>query len=177
MYRWLKMKTVVINLFGGPGCGKSTIAAELFAILKKQGYECELVTEYAKDKVWEESYKTLENQIYVFAKQLHRMWRLKDKVQFIITDSPLPLSIIYDRDKNEDLKNLIITTFNSFDNINIVINRSTVYNQNGRYQNEEQANELDNQIRELLISYFIPFISRDINNVVETILDKIKRTS
>lgn len=168
------MKTVVINLFGGPGCGKSTIAAELFATLKKQGYEVELVTEYAKDKVWEESYKTLENQIYVFAKQLHRMWRLKDKVQFIITDSPLPLSIIYDRDKNEELKNLIITRFNSFDNINIVINRSTVYNKNGRYQNEEQANEIDNQIRELLISYLIPFISRDINDVVETILDKIK---
>ena len=171
------MKTVVINLFGGPGCGKSTIAAELFATLKKQGYEVELVTEYAKDKVWEESYKTLENQIYVFAKQLHRMWRLKDKVQFIITDSPLPLSIIYDRDKNEDLKNLIITTFNSFNNINIVINRSTVYNQNGRYQNEEQANEIDNQIRELLISYFIPFQSEDINNVVETILNKIKHMS
>ena len=53
------MKTVVINLFGGPGCGKSTIAAELFAILKKQGYEVELVTEYAKDKVWEESLKSV----------------------------------------------------------------------------------------------------------------------
>lgn len=171
------MKTVVINLFGGPGCGKSTIAAELFAILKKQGYEVELVTEYAKDKVWEESYKTLENQIYVFAKQLHRMWRLKDKVQFIITDSPLPLSIIYDRDKNKDLKNLIMPTFNSFDNINIVINRSTVYNQNGRYQNEEQANELDNQIRELLFSNYIPFQPEDINNVVETVLNKIKHMS
>lgn len=171
------MKTTVINLFGGPGCGKSTIAAELFATLKKQGYEVELVTEYAKDKVWEESYKTLENQIYIFAKQLHRMWRLKDKVQFIITDSPLPLSIIYDRDKNEELKNLIITRFNSFDNINIVINRSTVYNQNGRYQNEEQANEIDTQIREILFSNCISFQSEDIDNVVETILNKIKYMS
>ena len=168
------MKTTVINLFGGPGCGKSTIAAELFATLKKQGYEVELVTEYAKDKVWEESYKTLENQIYVFSKQLHRMWRLKDKVQFIITDSPLLLSIIYDKDKNEDLKNLVITKFNSFDNINIVINRSTVYNQNGRYQNEEQANEIDKEIKELLISHDIPFQSEDINNIIETILDEIK---
>lgn len=168
------MKTVVINLFGGPGCGKSTIAAELFAILKKQGYEVELVTEYAKDKVWEESYKTLENQIYVFAKQLHRMWRLKDKVQFIITDSPLPLSIIYDKDNNEDLKSLIITTFNSFDNINIVINRSTVYNQNGRYQNEEQAKEIDNQIREMLVSHNISFKSKDINDIISTISNEIK---
>jgi len=168
------MKTVVINLFGGPGCGKSTIAAELFAILKKQGYEVELVTEYAKDKVWEESYKTLENQIYVFAKQLHRMWRLKDKVQFIITDSPLLLSIIYDKDNNEDLKNLIISRFNSFDNINFIINRSTVYNQNGRYQNEEQANEIDKQIKELLVSHHILFQTEDINNVVETILNEIK---
>lgn len=168
------MKTVVINLFGGPGCGKSTIAAELFATLKKQGYEVELVTEYAKDKVWEESYKTLENQIYVFSKQLHRMWRLKDKVQFIITDSPLLLSIIYDKDKNEDLKNLVITKFNSFDNINIVINRSTVYNQNGRYQNEEQANEIDKEIKELLVLQDIPFKSENINNIIETILDEIK---
>ena len=78
---------------------------------------------------------------------------------------------------DEDLKNLIITTFNSFDNINIVINRSTVYNQNGRYQNEEQANELDNQIRELLCSYLIPFQSEDIDNVVETVLNKIKDMS
>lgn len=168
------MKTVVINLFGGPGCGKSTIAAELFAILKKQGYEVELVTEYAKDKVWEESYKTLENQIYVFSKQLHRMWRLKDKVEFIITDSPLPLSIIYDKDNNEDLKNLIITTFNSFNNINIVINRSTVYNQNGRYQNEEQAKEIDNQIREMLVSHNISFQTEDINDIVSSITNEIK---
>ena len=170
----MKNKTIVVSLFGAPGAGKSTLTAYVFAKLKMLGVNCEMVTEFAKDKVWEESYKTLENQIYVFAKQLHRMWRLKDKVQFIITDSPLPLSIIYDRDKNEDLKNLIITTFNSFDNINIVINRSTVYNQNGRYQNEEQANELDNQIRELLFSYCIPFQTEDINDVVETILNKIK---
>ena len=42
------MKTLVINLIGGPGCGKSTIAAELFSRLKKMGVTCELVTEYIK---------------------------------------------------------------------------------------------------------------------------------
>ena len=44
----------VINLFGGPGCGKSTTAADLFARMKLRGLSVELVTEYAKDVVWDE---------------------------------------------------------------------------------------------------------------------------
>ena len=49
------MSALVINLFGGPGCGKSTIAALLFGKLKQNGINCEMALEYAKDKVWEES--------------------------------------------------------------------------------------------------------------------------
>ena len=41
-------ETLVINLIGGPCSGKSTIAAELFARLKKMGIHCELVSEYIK---------------------------------------------------------------------------------------------------------------------------------
>lgn len=133
------MKTIVINLYGGPGCGKSTIAALVFGKLKQKGINCELVTEYAKDKVWEESYTTLKNQIYVFGKQLHRMWRLNNKVNVIITDSPLPLSIIYDSEKDVNFENLVMSEFNKFDNFNIIINRSTKYQIEGRYQTEEEA--------------------------------------
>lgn len=67
------MKTIIINLFGGPGTGKSTLMAQLYAKLKILGYETEMAPEFAKEKVWEESYKTLEDQIYVFAKQLHKI--------------------------------------------------------------------------------------------------------
>lgn len=45
-------KTLVINLFGAPGSGKSSGAAYIFSQLKKLGIDCELVTEYAKDKCW-----------------------------------------------------------------------------------------------------------------------------
>jgi predicted ATPase len=58
----------VINLYGGPGTGKSTTAAALFALMKREGYNVELVTEFAKDLVWTERNKELGDQIYIFGK-------------------------------------------------------------------------------------------------------------
>jgi len=68
-------KTIVCNLVGSPGSGKSTLAAFVFAKLKMIGVNCELVTEFAKDKVWEKNNEALSNQIYIFAKQYYRMSR------------------------------------------------------------------------------------------------------
>ena len=39
----LDNETIVVNLMGGPGCGKSTAAAGIFYELKKLGYEYEIV--------------------------------------------------------------------------------------------------------------------------------------
>ena len=50
------MKSLVINLAGAPGAGKSTLATEIFSKLKKLGYNCEYVDEYAKHVVYEENY-------------------------------------------------------------------------------------------------------------------------
>jgi tRNA uridine 5-carbamoylmethylation protein Kti12 len=80
---------VIISMIGGPGTGKSTLAAEIFARLKRDHYDVELVTEYAKDLTWNEAQKVLQNQVYVFAKQQHRFWRLKNKVDIVVTDSPI----------------------------------------------------------------------------------------
>lgn len=55
-------KTLVINLFGGPGAGKSTFCASVFADLKWRDINCEMALEYAKDRVWEGSFNVLENQ-------------------------------------------------------------------------------------------------------------------
>ena len=60
------MFMVAVNLFSGPCSGKSTGAAWIFAKLKMAGVNVELVTEFAKDKVWERNEKALANQAYVF---------------------------------------------------------------------------------------------------------------
>lgn len=44
---------LVVNLFGVPGAWKSTGAAHVFSQLKMKGINAELITEFAKDKVWE----------------------------------------------------------------------------------------------------------------------------
>jgi hypothetical protein len=153
--------TIVVNLLAGPGAGKSTMAAELFAKLKWAGVDCELAAEYAKDLVWEKRHKTFENQIYLFGKQHHRIFRLLGQVQVVITDSPLFLTPIYDASKNEFLKRLAFEEARKCDNLNIFVVRKKDYNPNGRNQTQSQSIIIDNRIKALLKDNKIPFILVD----------------
>ncbi|MFY0656143.1 MAG: AAA family ATPase [Neptunomonas phycophila] len=144
-------KTKVINLFGGAGIGKSTIAARLFSELKMQGREVELVPEYAKEMVWENRQPILDEQLYVFAKQYRRISRLIGKVEYVITDSPVILGIIYTSDDYfKNLEPLILEAHDSFDNINIMLDRTAEYNPHGRQQTKEEAIIIDQRLRTLL---------------------------
>lgn len=146
-------KLKVVNLFGGPGAGKSTTASGVFSVLKLNGINCELVTEFAKDLTWEERQKTLHNQYYIFGKQYHRLWRLRDKVELVITDSPLLLSLIYA--SNEPVfKKLVVEAYNQFNNLNYYIQRVKKYNPAGRSQTKEEAIQIDDQIYDKLKSDF-----------------------
>ena len=161
----------VINLFGGPGISKSTTAAGLFNILKNKKIESELVTEFAKDATYEERYNTLDNQFYVTAKQHHRIWRIINywkrkniKEGFIVTDSPFILGLAYLKDNNEvskKFKDFIISEFNTFNNINILLKRKKEYNPVGRNQTECEARQIDKKIRNLLEENNIDFIEID----------------
>jgi ATP:corrinoid adenosyltransferase len=62
----------VINIFAGPGAGKSTTAAGLFYHMKKLNMSVELVTEYAKSRVWEQHSSVMRDQVYLTAKQKTR---------------------------------------------------------------------------------------------------------
>ena len=61
--------TKVINLFGGPGVGKSTIAAGLFYNMKIAGYNVEAPQEWCKQKVYEGTKYPFKDQLYTYACQ------------------------------------------------------------------------------------------------------------
>lgn len=151
---------LVINLFGVPGAGKSTGAAYIFSQLKMKGINAELITEFAKDKVWENNEEVFKNQAYLFGKQSFKMSRCKDKVDCIITDSPLPLSIFYNNDAvlGEDFNKTVMNVFNSYNNLNYLLIRTKPYNPIGRHQTEEESDKLKAPMVSLLNDRKIPYI-------------------
>jgi hypothetical protein len=150
----------VINIFGSAGVGKSTAASGLFYEMKKMGLNVELVTEYAKSIVWEKRYNVLDDQIYVFAKQQRSIRRLLDHgIEYVITDSPIPLGLCYVKDGSlsEHFFHLVMEVFNQYDNYNYLLSRNVVYNPIGRMQTESESKEFDKKVIHLLRTYNIPY--------------------
>jgi nicotinamide riboside kinase len=174
----MEHNTLIINLFGGPGTGKSSLMAKLFARLKELDYDVEMSHEYVKDLVWEESYKKIENQLYIFGKQHNRAYRLLNKINIIITDSPLLNSIVYYTGDNPYFKDMVMWEYNEMNNIGLYLERSFDYNEVGRYQNLEQAIEVDVKYKKLLVENNIEhttlkFPDYDLDELIEMIKDRL----
>ena len=132
-------KTKVINFIGQAGAGKSSHAAGLFSYMKTKGHNVELIVEYAKAMVWRESQRILNNQTYMLAKQYEQQDRLRGKVEYVITDSPLLLNAYYNHGKIRSLEPLVYELWDSFENITYYVNRTKPYVPIGRYQTEAEA--------------------------------------
>jgi nicotinamide riboside kinase len=171
--------SLVVNLFGGPGVGKSTSAAHIFSELKWQQISTELVPEYVKGKVHEGSMQTLEHQIYVFGKQLHYIKRAARNVDVVVQDASLLNSLIYEQERTSDtFKRLVLEEYNRFENVNIYIERDHPYDPEGRYQSKEEALEVDAEIRNTIERIGIDYLTfksgpENIGPIIESIQDRI----
>lgn len=177
-------KTILINLIAGPCAGKTTICALLFAKLKLLGHVVEYVQEYAKHLVWKKNYELLNNQYYVTQTQANLMENMVGSVDYIITDGSILHGLYYNRHNKNNICNIektekfILDKYNSFDNINIFLERGNhKYETQGRIQTEDEAKEIDIILKHLLKQSSIDFKlfksdvdDNNLNNMIDHIL-------
>ena len=151
--------TTLINVFGGPGIGKSTFAALLFAALKMRDASVEIATEYAKDLLRDGRGHVLsEDQIEVFAAQRRRHRRLLGKVDLAVTDSPVLLCSIYaPAHYPPSYHDLVRWAHDEIPSVNLLLQRHAGHYQvEGRIHSETVARAIDQAIADLLERYAIP---------------------
>lgn len=177
--------TTVISLYGGPGTGKSTSAAYIFNRLKKRGVNCELVREYVKDWAWEKRSIRDWDQYYFFGKQVRRESMLYGRVDYIVTDAPVSLSLFYaEKFSPPHILDGIRAAVNSFysqcsasgdaEHVHVFLKRTKAYNPAGRFQTEDQAREMDVDMANFLKNTFgIAQISGTEDSDLDALIDRV----
>jgi nicotinamide riboside kinase len=150
-----------INLFGAPGAGKSVLAHELFVYFKKQGKNCEVVNELAREWAYIDRPIKSMDQVYLFSSQMNREDTLltRNKAEFIITDSPIMLNAFYGIQVDPALKKAYFQFGDKFEQMYPSVNFFCQQNQNyvfhseGRFHNQNQAKEINDNMIDYLTSY------------------------
>lgn len=167
-----------INLFGGPGTGKSTTAALVFGKMKQQHKSVELVVEYAKSRVYEEHWSIFPDQIYIFGKMMRQYNRYAGKVDYVVSEAPLLLSIVYARLHNHEYEHfepLVIEAVNKMNNVNIMLERTVPYQEAGRNQDLQEAQKVDKMVRDVMKQYNQSYVEIPVDeHTVDRILEETK---
>lgn len=152
-------RTLVINLFGGPGCGKSTLSYALCRAIKESRAhgQVELVREYVKEWAWSGRKVKALDQLTILGQQAEREVGLYGKVDIIVTDSPLWLSPFYhEYYAGQEYIKPAVRGFlehaaeHGVEHVNFMLAREKAYDPEGRYETEDQARALDDALAEFL---------------------------
>jgi len=147
-------RTLVVNLFAGPGAGKTTCAWLIAGALKKQNIETEYVPEYAKELVWDGNTELLDGTFVHQSELLHeqnrRIERLVGKVDVVVTDSPIILGAMYIKEQREDFNAAAMVRHNRYNNFNLFVNRGAHFEQSGRIHNLQESRAIDTEVKDFL---------------------------
>ena len=149
--------TKVINIIGGPGCDKSLFTAAIILYLNLHNKTVEQIPDFAKSLVWQKDYEALKNQ-YNIAQQQFRMIELLDgQVQFLVTECSLPQILYYNEHHPDNICDIqktraqILAWYKQHNNVNVMVERGDKkYIHTGRFQDEDQAREVDRGMRGIL---------------------------
>jgi hypothetical protein len=157
----------LINLFGGPGIGKSGIAAGITYKMKKKHIKVNNPYEFPKRLAWDNNIPAISDQLYVFANQHRGIAECYGKVDYIVIDSPILFSTIYHRYYTKGypaemygkvFHDMVIDLHRRYGSINILLERGvTIHNDDERFQNYKQSVEIDTLCKNVLDETRTPY--------------------
>jgi len=174
----------LINLFAGPGAGKSGIAAGLTYELKKRHISCNNPYEFPKTIAWDNNIPAIKDQLYIFANQHRGIAQAYGKVDFIIIDSPILFSTIYHSYYTEGypaefygqpFHDLVVDLHKKYDSLNILLERGeTSHNEEERFQDFKESLEIDKLCKEVLDKHKVDYETLKVDDqTVEKVLNMI----
>jgi len=171
-----------INLFAGPGAGKSASAANIFSQLKAKHYNIEIICEYVK--LW--AYQSIPvesfDQVFLLGQQIRQEdVVLRNGVNTVVTDSPLLMYPCYAKKYGfkgwRHLLGIVEEFEESYPSINIFLirDKNVSYANEGRFHTLSSAIEMDKAIMETIHESEIPYKIFHIgdDDIIEYLKDQI----
>lgn len=151
-----------VCLYGGPGVGKSTMAARIFARLKELHLPYELVDEAIKPLAWQKIQPQGFDSLWLLGQQIHMEDIILRSGGRVVTGGPSIQQVVYMRMRNEEFSSDLFRVAQMFEHehpaINILLTRNVPYSADGRYQNdEEEARKIDELTRHLLKHSYVGY--------------------
>jgi hypothetical protein len=175
--------TKVINIIGGPGCDKSLISSAVILYLHLHSKTVETIPDFAKSLVWQQNFEVLKNQYFIAQRQYEMLNLLDGQVQFLITECSLPQVLYYNETYPENICDIaktraqILEWYRQHNNVNLFVERGDKkYVHTGRFQDEDQAIEVDRGLRGMLVREGLHYTAlkpdlEAINAFAKTLLD------
>jgi len=146
-----------INFHGGPGCGKSTMAPDVYSVFKKKHRKIELVQEFIKKRAYEKRKLVSYDADFIFASQMQEEDFFLRYVDAVVTDSPLLMnagySTMYGFKGAPRLLQSAKEFEDDFNSLNFYIHRTVPYQADGRFQTEAEAKEVDTYLFKFIVDH------------------------
>jgi hypothetical protein len=156
--------TKVINVIGGPGSDKSFFSAALVLYFHQHHKTVKTIPAFTKALVWQQNFEVLRNQYFIAQRQFEMLNLFDGQVQFLITESSLPQVLFYNETYAQNICDVgntraqILEWHRMYDNINVLVQRGDKkYLRTGRFQEEDQALEIDRGLRALMDREGLPY--------------------
>src|SRR5690606_2311193 len=123
---------------------------------KMSGYNVELAREVIKRWAYQNISPQSFDQYYLFGKQTREEdLLLNHGVDLVVSDSPVLMQAAYAKrygvPRAEHLIDVALEFEKKFPSLNIFLDRTGIdYQQQGRFENEEEARQMDEMIRDIL---------------------------